>query len=209
VSRKTKPWPSPRPIPTGVSFGTYHEALFRAVREFLADVKRAEREAHEEVENIRKKLGIPAVYQPDIHVERYSMAVQVLVAMTLEGAIDLYGVVKFGEGDDCKTWKWFHNKGPGGKLQEMIKAAKGIDLDDDAEILQIVKKVFKARNAFVHPKSDETVFDDAGNPLRVRTEHLFPGQDGNHARAAYEDLSRFLRLLHDIDPDVGVFIYPW
>src|SRR6266540_3112109 len=132
VSRKTKPWPSPRPIPTGVSFGTYHEALFRAVREFLADVKRAEREAHEEVENIRKKLGIPAVYQPDIHVERYSMAVQVLVAMTMEGAIDMYGVVKFGEEDARKTWKWFHNKGPGGKLQEMIKAAKGIDLDDDA-----------------------------------------------------------------------------
>ncbi len=208
MTSSTKELPKPRAVPIGVSFGSYHGALFRAVREFLADVKRAEQEAHEEVGRIRERLGIPAEYQPDVHVERYSMVVQVLIATTIEATIDMYAVVRFGEDAARKTWKGNHKKGIAGKLGEMLHAATGVQLNGNAELLEIVRRIYRRRNAFVHPKSDETMFE-GGNPVRTRLENVFPGHDGDDARASYADLLRFFKLLHEIDPEVGGIIHPW
>jgi hypothetical protein len=200
--------PIPREVPRGISFGTYQEQLFRATREFVADVKRAEKEARDEAVQIRAKLGIPAEYRPDVHVERYSMAVQVFAALTAEATIDMYAVVRFGEEAVRKTWKRNQRGGMAGKLGEMLQAA-GVSRESSAELLQVTSRIFKARNAFVHPKSDETVFDEKGNPVRTRGENVFPEVDEKAAQASYDDLLRFFKLLHQLQPDLGAMIHPW
>lgn len=205
----TPQWPTPRAVPKGISFGSYHSPLFRATREFMKDVERAEQEVRDEVVRLRERLSMPAEFRPDIHVERYSMAVQVLAAMTIEAAVDIYAVVRFGEVAARSTWKRYHPRGIAGKLVEMLQAATGASPEAAAEILQIVDRIAKARNAFVHPKSDETLYDNQGNPLRTRQEHLLPMTDGTAARDTYDDLLRFFELLHELDPTVGGILHPW
>ena len=119
----TTKWPLPRTIPKGVGFGSSHAELFRATQQFLRDVERAEHEGREEADAIQKKFGIPAPYRPTVHVERYSVAVQVFAAMTLEAVIDMYAVVRFGEDEVRSTWT--RSKKPlVTKFGEMLEAAR-------------------------------------------------------------------------------------
>src|SRR5258705_97075 len=122
MTTKTRQLPAPRPMPIGVSFGSYVNSLCRATYEYLKDVGRAEKDAEEEVVRIREKLNISTKYVPDAHVERHAMTVQIYVALSLEAAIDMYAVVKFSEGVARRTWKRNPRGGIAAKVKEMLEA---------------------------------------------------------------------------------------
>src|SRR5436190_6354753 len=86
----------PRTEHDGREFTVPHEDLYRSMRRFLDDLKRAERDYREEVVAIRAKLGVPAVYTETVDVQRYSLAIQVFAAATIEAVISLYAVLIFG-----------------------------------------------------------------------------------------------------------------
>jgi hypothetical protein len=199
----TKKRPTPREMPVGVGFGASHSGMYRATLRLLKDVARAEAEAKEEVAALRTKHNIAAEYRPTPDVELYSAAVQVFAAMTIEASIDLYAVVRFGEDNVRKGF----SRGPTWKrLKEFLEAATGAELDDNAEILTAVRNIFAARNAIVHPKSDETRYDDSGRPIQEKPEKFFPGLDGDSARDAVERMNSFYVLIRTADPEAWIMM---
>ena len=86
----------PRDEHVGRTFTAPHDELYRAMRGFLNDLKGAEETYRKEVAQIRAKLQIPVQYTETPDVERYSLAVQVFAAMTIEAAISFYAVLRFG-----------------------------------------------------------------------------------------------------------------
>jgi hypothetical protein len=189
----------PRSVPIGVGFGSRHSSIYMATRTLLEDVQRAEQEAFENVEETRRILKVDAVYRPTIKVQTYSAAVQVFAAMTAEAAIDMYAVMRFGEANIRNRFS------PGGivrRLKQLLQAGTGADLDDHAEILVLLRRLVEARNALVHPKSDEVLYSDSGEQLTHSVEPFFPGVDGDAARDAFRNLNEFYRIINTLDPAI-------
>jgi hypothetical protein len=198
--------PPARDVPINVGFAIPYADLYHATRRLLADVARAEDDAKENIAEIRQELGIAAECSPTPVVELYVAAVQVFAAMTLEAAIDLYAILRFGE---MNARAHFRQKPIWKRLQTLLTAATGIRPEDDAVILGIVRSIFEARNALVHPKSIETEYDREGRPTSSQTMELFPWLDGDMARSTVLDLDRFFDEICRVDPKVFGVLHAW
>jgi hypothetical protein len=185
----------------GRTFLVPHEELYNVMKRFERDMKRAESDYHEEVAAIRSKLGVPAVYSETVDVERYSLAVQVFAAATMEATISFYAVLRFGgeKHDDYFRWDSAH------KRLESIFSHAGIEASGKQEILDIVRRVFQQRHRIVHPYSGEMV--KVGDDTKQIPDRPFPDESAAAARRTVKDLERFFQLLHDLDPDYGHHFY--
>ena len=171
-----------------------YDGLYRHMRSFLKDLERAEEEYREEVKAIREKLRVPAFYQETRDVERYSLAVQVFAAFTIEALISFYAVLRFG-GENYE--KHFADGGAPNRLQRALQQAK-IMIADDAEIIAVVRRVMNGRHPIVHPFTVEY----SGTEQATIQAPDRPGPDETAAAAtkAAADVDRFLALLREADP---------
>lgn len=184
---------NPRNHHVGRTFTAPHDELYRAMRGFLKDLEKAEETYRMEVAEIRTKLRIAAEYTETPDVERYSLAIQVFAAMTIEAAISFYAVLRFGgeHHDDHFRWGSADNR-----LQTALSHA-GMAFEDDAEILRLVRAVMDARHTIVHPFSAEFLGTEQAT---IQVPHRpFFDVSAVAARSAIESVDRFFELLRQLD----------
>lgn len=170
-----------------------YQGLYRHMHAFLKDLERAETEYRQEVGAIREKLGVAAFYSETLDVERYSLAVQVFAAFTIEATISFYAVLRFG-GENYD--KHFAEGGAANRLQRALQHA-GVVIEGEAEILRVVRRVMEGRHRIVHPVTVEysgTEQATIRNPDRPG-----PDESASAARTAVADVDRFLELLRGAD----------
>ena len=184
---------NPRNEHVGRTLTAPHDELYRAMRGFLKDLERAEESYREEVIAIRKKLQVPAEYTETPDVERYSLAIQVFAAMTIEAAISFYAVLRFGGENHDDHFRW-------GSADNRLRTAlsyAGVAFEDDAEILRLVRAVMDARHTIVHPFSAEFRGTEQAT---IQVPHRpVPDVSAAAARSAIEDVDRFFQLLRQLD----------
>jgi hypothetical protein len=184
---------NPRDEHVGRTFTAPHDELYRAMRGFLKDLQGAEEAYREEVIAIRKNLQVPAQYTETPDVERYSLAIQVFAAMTIEAAISFYAVLRFGGENHDEHFRW-------GSADNRLRTAfdhAGIDSGDDAEILRIVRDVMGARHQIVHPFSAEFLGTEQAT---IQAPHRpFPDVSAAAGRRAIENVDRFFELMRQLD----------
>ena len=185
---------NPRHNHVGRELSIPHEGLYRATRRFLEDLQSAEELYRQEVLAIRERLGVAATYVETEHVQRYSLAVQVFAAMTMEAAISFYAVLRFGgeKHDEHFRWDKAHKR-----LQKAFKHAR-IRLDDDAEILEVVRSVMEGRHRIVHPFTVEYLGPEQATIQQP--DRPGPDESAAAARRAMAALERFLVLMRELDP---------
>lgn len=184
---------NPRDHHVGRTFTAPHNEIGRAMRGFLKDLEEAEETYRKEVVEIRTNLQLPAQYIETPDVERYSLAIQVFAAMTIEAAISSYAVLRFGGENHDEHFRW-------GSAHERLRTAlshAGLDLEDDAEILRIVQDVMDARHKIVHPFSAEFLGSEQATIQVPR--RPFPDVSAAAARSAIRCVDRFLELLRQHD----------
>ena len=180
----------PRDEHVGRTFTAPHDELYRAMRGFLNDLKGAEETYRKEVAQIRAKLQIPVQYTETPDVERYSLAVQVFAAMTIEAAISFYAVLRFGGEHHDEHFRW---GSPDNGGMENVTATS----QNDAEILRVLRTVMDARNAIVHPFSAEFKGTEQAT---IQVPHRpFPDVSAAAARNAIRHVERFFELLRELD----------
>lgn len=183
----------PRDEHVGRTFTAPHDELHRAMRGFLKDLQGAEEAYREEVIAMRKKLQVPAEYTETPEVERYSLAIQVFAAMTIEAAISFYAVLRFGGENHDEHFRW----GSADKRLRMAFSHSGVALEDDTEILRIVREVMGARHQIVHPFSAEFLGTEQAT---IQVPHRpFPDVSAAAARSAVGHVDRFFELLRQLD----------
>ena len=183
----------PRDEHVGRTFTAPHDELYRAMRGFLNDLKGAEETYRKEVAQIRAKLQIPVQYTETPDVERYSLAVQVFAAMTIEAAISFYAVLRFGGEHHDEHFRW---GSPDKRLRTALTHAE-VNLENDAEILRVVRTVMDARNEIVHPFSAE--FKGTEQATIQVPHRLSPDVSAAAARNAIRHVERFFELLRELD----------
>jgi hypothetical protein len=184
---------TPRSDHVGRELTVPHEGLYRAMRGFLGDLEAAERAYREEVAAIRENMGIPAQYMETTDVERYSLAVQLFAAVTIEAVISFYAVLRFGGGKHDEHFRWdkAHKR-----LQKALAHA-GIPLKDDAEILKVVQSVMEARHRIAHPFTVE--YSGSEQATIQQPDRPGPDETAAAAREAVGSVDRFLELLRQLD----------
>ncbi len=183
----------PRDEHVGRTLTAPHDELYRAMRGFLNDLERAEETYRKEVIAIREKLRVPAEYSETPDVERYSLAIQVFAAMTIEAAISFYAVLRFGGENHDEHFRW---GSADGRLRTALNQA-GVSLGEDAEILQLVRVVMEARHNIVHPFSAEFKGTEQAT---IQVPHRpFPDVTAAAARTAIRYVDRFFELLRELD----------
>jgi hypothetical protein len=168
------------------------------MRGFLKDLERAEREYRGEILDIRAKLGVDAPYTETRDVERYSLAIQLFAGATLEAAISLYAVAKFGGDKHDDHFRW----GPAEKrLKDAFHHAR-ITVPDDAEIFELVEAITNARDPIAHPFASE--YSGSKQASIESPNRPWAETTGAAGRRAVERLDRFLELLRQHDESVSL-----
>ncbi len=184
----------------GRAFAAVPDEYNRAMRRFLSDLRRSEDAYREEVVAQRSKLGVPAEYRDTPDVERYSLAIQIFAAMTVEAGISYYAVMRFGGELHDDHFRW-------GSAEERLKRAlthAGISYQDDAELFAVIGRRKTARDCIVHPFSAEYAgpTEDSRMPDRP-----WPDASAVAARRAVADVDRFFLLLRDIDETTSSLLH--
>lgn len=120
-------------------------------------------------------------------------ATVVFAAMAVESFLNVYGVVRLGETFYARHYE---RLGIVSKLAAVLGACCSTLITPEDEISQVVSRLFERRNALVHPKTRE---------VRAERRHsgakLQPLRDA--ARAAVQDMERFIDLFRTFDTDAG------
>jgi hypothetical protein len=128
--------------------------------------------------------------------EALADAVVILSAMTVEAAVNLYGVSLLGER--------FHRRhlerlGIVQKIAMTIATVEHLALKPDAEILKITGRLFDLRNQLVHPKAREL---DISNGMPTERDAV------GMATQAVKDMERILELLRTYSWQMITFTGP-
>lgn len=185
---------TPRSDHVGRQLTVPHESLYRAMRGFFDDMKAAEEAYRQEVKAQREKLHIPAVYRETPAVERYSLAVQLFAALTVEAAVSHYAVLRFGGEHHDELFRF----GEADERLQMALRQTGAVVPDGAEILEVVRSVMDARHRIAHPFSTEYLGSEQATIQQP--DRPGPDESGAAARKAVASVDRFLELLRAADP---------
>lgn len=142
---------------------------------------------------------LPQAVNAQQRVQFYSRAVQVFALLTVEAALNTYGLLRF---DEEAFERKAEKTGPATKVKILLEAATGAPLDADDEIVQIVDRLARRRNALVHPRAELYLLDGSGTYQAVSSPRPAP-VDREAALAAIADMDRFLELLPQRDPEVA------
>lgn len=203
--RATQPPPVPRPAPVRVGFGIPAPALRRSALHFWKLLEEAEAfrnapAADQPVDNPDWRLEDAAA-----HLESYAWAVQVFAAVTVEAALNTYGLVRF----NAEQFELhFRFAGPVPRLKAMLAFGAGVNLDDDDALVTTLKSLMAKRDRIVHMQSDEEQLDSgAADQPSAAPDPVA------EAKAALQDMDVFFRrwgeLLVQGDPEAWVFVMPW
>jgi hypothetical protein len=184
----------------GRAFAAPQDDLNRAMRRFLRDMKQAEDEYRTEVAAQRETLKVPAEYSDTPDVERYSLAVQIFAAMTIEAGISFYAVMRFGGDPHDDHFRWGSMET---RLKEALRHAH-IEIADDNEIIEVLHRRKVARDRIVHPFSAE--YDEPTSSDR-KPDRAWPDCSAAEAHRAVADVDRFFALLRDLDASTSFMLH--
>lgn len=140
---------------SGPSYSVPHIQAFDGARYFLVHLEQMTRAADARAEELKAQGTDPdrASMVDAMERQALSQAVRVFCAMTMEGAVNLLGVMLLGEGP---YYKELERESVRGKLKELFKVLPLPPAPELAEeLLALVKDMHDARNDFVHPKPQE------------------------------------------------------
>jgi hypothetical protein len=129
------------------------------------------------------------------HWQTYALAVQVFAAMTVEAALNTYGMARFGEQEFERCFRW---DGPIGRLRRLAKYGAGVKLKKSHELYRAVASLMAKRDSIVHMQSFEELLDEYGQ----QTAPPRPQRDlWADADEAIREMDLFLQRFWELDPD--------
>lgn len=134
-------------------------------------------------------------------IQLYSQAAIVFAAMTVEAALNTYGLVRFGEEAFEKHFA-FH--GPAQRLRRLASYGAGRELESDDPMLTSLTRLISVRNRIAHTRSEESRMDDAG----VFRPHTTPQRYNwsSEVPSAVQDMDTFLTHFASLDPEATPFL---
>ncbi len=207
ASVTSKKCPKTKPIARGAGYTLPHIELYRATAQFLTDARRVVDIENEASKRLRKSLRINStVLGGNALIQHYSMAVQVFAAMTVEAALNTYGIARFEQQDFEKCFR----RGPiKQRFQKMIECAGLPPLADDSESIVILEQIMRRRHAFAHYQCDERIYVDGYGYGEPKTNDLegqlykWPSASLGTAQTAFSEMNRFLELFRELDPEIA------
>lgn len=197
MTKKRKPEPQLRELPSSSSFTTPHSQCRAGALYFLRILEQETiliEDAVEEAGGSEEAL-IRIYANGALERQALSEAVQVFACMALESAVNLLGVMAL----DPEQFIREMEKGPlRDKLATLLDAVTADHPDGDAELIQIAMRLAEARNDFVHPKPREGLPAPRSHTRRP---------DLRSARGAIADMERFLQLLTRRSSRYAVFFF--
>jgi hypothetical protein len=151
---------------------------------------------HKQLEDALNRAE-PVLYD----VQLYARATVVFACMTIEAALNTYGLIRFGE---AQFERHFAYDGPARRLCRLLRFGAGLELPLDHPMLAAVERVVKIRNAIVHIRSEESRFDESGvvRSSTKKTRNNWAGEvDG-----VLQDMDLFLTHFPDADPETRTFL---
>ena len=116
--------------------------------------------------------------------------------MTVEGAVNLLGILVLGQDDFYDS---LERKPVRDKLSQLLSALGKTDESVQSQLLDLAGILSKPRNAFVHPKPIE----GQPQPRQGRGPNLAD------ARKAVDEATRFLGLLQQVSYRYRPFFHVW
>jgi len=127
----------------------------------------------------------------------YRSAAVVYAAMAVEGFLNYYGVKRLGEEFYREN---LERLSPHRKLAALIATCTGQLLPNQAELVAIVRRLARQRNALVHPKAKEPKPRRSGPHVHPAAPHT--------AADSVRDMERFFELFIQLDPEaVGAMLW--
>jgi hypothetical protein len=191
-----------RELPPTSGFTTPHAQAYAGAQFLCQELENWNARIHE---LIRVADGdITAITEAELSgaLERQALseAVQVMCAMTIEGAVNLLGVMVLGEQQFLDEFEAMgRQKGLLTKLKALVRLVRGTELKETEELFAAAQRLAAARNDFVHPKAQE------GSPTWNRSSSR--RSDLQSARAAIADVHRFFDALRALDPRYTLFFF--
>lgn len=201
-----KSLPHPRRFPKIGGFSLPHMELRGDVHACLERLALA-REAADEKSAAFRASGDETsaiLASASLDAQMYSRAAQVFSAMTMEGALNCYGLMWFGE---SRFERKIGNLPTIPKLRALIEYTTGAKVKDDSEIVEVARRLMAKRTAHVHPRTVESSPDASGAFQRVSRQP----QSRRDPRAALEsaaDLDQFLTLFAHLNAHTATFFDP-
>lgn len=134
-------------------------------------------------------------------IQLYSQAAIVFAAMTVEAALNTYGLVRFGE----ETFeKHFAFRGPTERLRRLARYGVGRELQADDPMMTSLTRLIGIRNRIAHIRSEESrmdgagVFDSSPTPQRYNWSAEVQG--------LVQDMDTFLTHFAALDPEAAPFL---
>ncbi len=196
----------PRQMPTPGGFSQPHRELYDDIQRLLGQMRNAIQAAEERSatlrasgDEIRAQLALA-----DLEAQMYSRAIQVFAAMAAEAALNVYGLMWFGETD---FERHFERKNPTKKLKALTRSVLGRELSRADEIVRLLDSLSRKRNAHVHPQAEESAFDTQG-VVRTVTKGHRPKLHPSAGCEAAQEVHRFLELFAALDARTTFFFAP-
>jgi len=152
---------------------------------------------------LRDRIGPPASTIEVVSSARQtlaidSMLVHLISCMSVEAFLNHYGVARLGEAfykRNCERCTASQ------KVALLLLATSGKQLDENAELLVIVHRLFSRRNAFVHPKAIAAALPLMGTVPNAASwsDHRVPFS----AERSVADMNRFFELFVAVDPSAA------
>jgi hypothetical protein len=139
-----------------------------------------------------------------LHVQLYSRAVQVFAAMSVEAALNTYGLVRFGneQFDEYES----KPKGPRRKLIDFLDHSFARKPGKTDPITLAVERLTVRRNALVHQKSDESTLDEQQR-FTFTSGPNKPDVSVEAANESFDDMELFFQDFPSRDPQAGSFLH--
>ena len=136
-----------------------------------------------------------------LEVQMYSRAIQVFAAMAVEGALNTYGLMRFGE-EQLKGYRGSTVR----KLHDFLnhKYARPFGKEDPLPLA--LKRLADRRNAIVHIKADESVIDEQGQFTYVTPIH-WPPATPKAAIDSMDEMELFFKEFPERDPETEMFFF--
>ena len=192
------PDPKRRELPSTSSFSTPHVQSLAGARHLLALLEQQTAVVTARAAELRAAGQNEDLAYMDGGLERQALseAVQVLAAMTVEGAVNLLGVLVLGEE---AFYSSLERRPLGEKLTQLLSTFGPGNEAVHNELQSLVAKLSHARNSFVHPKPQE-------GPPRQRQGRA---PTLANARLSVDEAARVLGLLQRLSHLYRPFFHIW
>lgn len=198
---------TPRKLPDRGGFSLPFSELRKNTLALYELLSTAQRALENEVAAIEAQPSPSVVVQMPhsiLDVQLYSRAVQVFAAMSVEAALNAYGLMRFGAAEFDAYEKLRH--GPRRKLLELLDHEYAGRPSDDSEIVQCVDRLVARRNALVHQQSDESTIG-VNAVLSYVSDIRWPDVTMTAGTAAIKDMQAFFSTFPNLDGETAGFFH--